>query len=363
MLKVSSLSSRSKTLLLAGVILFVIGVAAWLVIPESATNLSNYMPWGLYIAVFLLFESIAAGALFFGAWQKKAPVVGVGLAAALATGLAISFDLGSPLVAWRLLFTPNLQAPMILDVWFLGLNIIFGILLLIALRTGKAGLAKISAVGLQIVAVLLPLGTAWLFTTLPGKSAWGSSLEIAVFLVQAVLAGLLILQLFKAGNRQVVVGALLAVVFLNVAEAGLVFYGTGAEVLAMRALVFGSYAPLFWGILLIGFVLPLFLWVKNIAPSISVALVLVGIACSKYLYMIKGNLYPFVSSLGEDIVAPLTPVLTQNNGLVAVSYTPSIAELTVCLGAFGLALALSILLSSEQVADAGLGSEPGRSAG
>ena len=33
---------------------------------EGITNITSYVPWGLYISLFLFFEAVGAGALFLG---------------------------------------------------------------------------------------------------------------------------------------------------------------------------------------------------------------------------------------------------------------------------------------------------------
>lgn len=331
-------TKKSIALLLIGVILFGLGAALWIIVPESATNVSDEAPWGVYIAAFLLFEALCVGSLFFGAWLKNRFMVGLGVAAACATGLSIGFDLGSPLVMWRLLLTPNLSAPMILDVWFLGASVIFGLVLWFALSTGREKLADVSAVLTQIAAVLLPLGTAWLFTTLPGMPGWESSLEIAMFIVQAAAVGLAIACVQKKDWSKAAAGALLVLLAVNVAEAGHTFYS--GEELSSEVMLFGKFAPIYWLALIIGVVVPMVLLIKGGSQKAAMILTVAGVAVSKYLYIVKGNLFPYHNWHGK-VTLPFEAAVDGHTMLV---YTPAPVEWVICLGAAGLMLAVAAVL-------------------
>ena len=80
----------------------------------------------------------------------------VGVAGVMGAGLAILPDIGTPLVAWRLFFTPNFAAPMVLDVWFVNLNVVLGALLLFALHKQNEGLAKALTTKLGVTVKKLP---------------------------------------------------------------------------------------------------------------------------------------------------------------------------------------------------------------
>ena len=332
------LSKKAIGLLLIGVVLFVAGAALWIIVPESATNVSDEAPWGVYIASFLLFEALCVGLLFFGAYMKDRFMVGLGIAAACATGISIGFDVGSPLVMWRLLLTPNLSAPMILDVWFLGACVVFGFALWLCLMLGKEKLANISAVATQIAAVLLPLGTAWLFTTLSGMPGWNSSLEIAVFIVQAAAVGLAIACLRKPEWNKAAMYALAVLLIVNVAEVGYTLYS--GEELASEVIFFGQFAPAYWVTLAAGVVLSMLLMGMNKAKPVAAALTIAGVAASKYLYIVKGNLFPYYN-WGGKVTMPFEPMM---DGHTMMVYAPAPIELVICLGAVGLFMAVAAVL-------------------
>lgn len=348
------LNSKSRLLIGVGAVLFVLGVILWiggLTGKFGGLNVSDFSPWGLYIVLFLFFECITAGALFFGALKRNLRLILFGIASAIVTGLAIVVDLGAPFVMWRLLFTSNVGAPMLLDVWFLLANIIFGILLAVGIKKDKAGLADIAGFFTKLFAIVLPVGTAMLFTTLPSKAGWNSTIEIAFFLVAAALAGLLLLWLLQKNDnttRKSVFGVLCVVLVLILAELAHTLFSLfgAAEGLPMRFLLNGSYGWLYWVMLILFLVLPVLVLLNKTSVTVAVTLSFIGLAINKYLFVIKGNLLPF-QNIGKDLT---TPILSSSNGYLVNTYIPSLTEWIVGFGIIGLAIILFTVASllSEQ---------------
>lgn len=342
------MSKTSSRLIFAliGVILFAVGIFAWaheLGGNPGATNLSDHAPWGLYIAFFLFLEVVGAGALFFGALRRSSKLLVIGLVAAIGAAVAIIPDLGSPLLIWRLLLNPNFNAPMLLDVWFLALNVICGVVLLIALKRNEA-LTKIFQIIQYVLAIALPLGTAWLFTTMAGKPGWGSSLEVGVFLTSAILAGFILVNVVlkdKAALKGVLISAGILLVFF-LAEIGAAIYApVSAESEPMLALIGGAYAWLFWGMIVVLFLLPIGWGIATKKGGLPVAALLgLGVLVSKFLFVVKGNIFPF-GRLGERIVVPSMDF----DGQAFVTYWPSGYEWLVALGIIGFVVAAYCLLA------------------
>ena len=170
---------------------------------EGVTSITSYVPWGLYISLFLFFEAAGAGALLLAAVGKPAMVsrlklAVVGVIFSACAGLAILPDLGRPLGMWRLFFAPNIASPLLLDVWLLSATLVFGVLLIVGLRLAKPALAKAASIGTGVFAVLLVLGTAIMFCSIPGKIGWESTAEIGISLVQMVIAGCAVALLLDA---------------------------------------------------------------------------------------------------------------------------------------------------------------------
>lgn len=338
------------------IVLLAAGIYAWsqeLAGKPGATNLSNYAPWGLYISFFLFFEALAAGSLFIAAIGginrnleiPRIQMILVGSVAAICTGISILPDVGSPLVAWRLILTPNLRSPMVLDVFFLGLTLISAILLGVSiLKNNEAGQTRFSYL-LAVFSVLLPLGTAWLFTTMPGKIAWSSPLELALFPLQAALAGLCALfivnKLMKrdsAAGAASFVGGLVALnLFLIVGEIGYTLYNSGTETLPLKSLLSSSYLGLFLAQLVLGLVLPSVWFMAKKKMAGAAVLSLAGVLVSKYLFVVKGNQFPFLhAEEGMDIPA----LLPGMDGYQMIAYAPTWEEWMVAIGVLALAALL-----------------------
>lgn len=346
--KTTKKNSMSINLILGIIVLA--GIFAWsreLSGVQGATDLSDYAPWGLYIACFLFFEAMCAGILFttaigiiVGNIVSRIKMAVGGVIAGVCAGLAILPDLGSPMVAWHLLFTPNLKSPMILDVWFLGLTIVVGSVVAWAIISKNEKIAKSWSYALAVVSVLLPIGTAWMFTTYPGKTGWASSLEIAVFLVQAVVLGASIWYLFNQNNqaRTILFGALIANLVLTLGESGHALYNSGIETLAMKAMMTGSYSALFWLQILVGIALPIVLLWGSKAVNVVAGISIAGVLVSKYLFVVKGNIFPLLHA-GEGMQVP--SLFAEFKGYqMAATYVPTWEEWLVMLGviAFGVLL-------------------------
>lgn len=315
----------------------------------GATDLNQDTTWGLYIALFLFFEAIGAGALFIAAMNKEAKcrlrLAILGTVCVLGAGLAIMLDLGDIFTTWRLFFAPNILSPMLLDVWFVLLSIICGVFLIMSISKGSK--SPVIPVLTAALAVLLPLGTAILFTSLPGRIGWGSSLEIAVFLAQAALAGICCLVFFAKDYAKIakwVAGLFLINLVLASAEILLAVYQSSIESIPLMTLMKGEYAGLFWLWIIGGLVIPLALSFKAKYPVATVCLGLFGILASKILFVVKGNMYPFLRA-GEGI--QIDVLEAGLNGYQKVpTYIPGMEELLVGLAAFAFILIAYNLLSN-----------------
>lgn len=342
---------NKKAINIICLMLFIVGIFAWsrgLVGAPGASNLSEYTPWGLYIALFVFFEALCVGTLFIAAVGSSSlprlKMAIIGTVGAVCAGMAILPDLGSPLAAWHMLFTPNITAPMLLDFWLLGLILVFGILLILGLNGDRKGLTRLSQIVLPILTVLLPIATALLFTTLPGRIGWSSLLEIGVFITQAALAGLCVLMILQGlakNHTKNVSKFVLAFLLINLAlligEAGHAVYSSGIETLPFKAMLSGELAWLFWSYVIVGLVIPVVILAKDKFPLAGGILALVGIAMSKYLFVLKGNIYPFLN-LGEGLVVPELGMAS--NGFSVANYFPSGLEWLVGLGIFALGVLL-----------------------
>ncbi|MEI3230455.1 MAG: NrfD/PsrC family molybdoenzyme membrane anchor subunit [Gordonibacter pamelaeae] len=326
---------------------------------EGATSITMYVPWGLYITLFLTLEAIGAGALLFAALGRKAAVAVriklavVGVVCAACAGLAIMPDLGHPLTSWRLFFAPNATSPLMLDVWLLCATLVFGVLLFVGLRWNKQGLAKAGSVGSAAFSLLLVTGTAIMFCSLPGKLGWESTSEIGVAVVQTLAAGasVALLLKFKAEENSVdlpkfAIAVLLANALLVAAEGLLLAYRDDFALKALEAVMFGSYAPVFWAGAIVGIVAPvvLFAMKRNVIASWRV---LAGLLLSKFAFVVRGSVYPTYGEMASNISIPL---LAPAHGPQTVqSYVPTMNEFFVAAAVLGLAVLLVVIVINSKL--------------
>lgn len=350
------LKDRQKGVSIACLVVIAVGIWAWTRgytgIPD-ATNLGFFAPWGLYIALFLFFEAVGAGALLMAAFYKNSefrfPFAVAGCTAIASAGLAILMDLGGLTKAWRLLFSPNFSSPLLLDVWLMLLLLIFGVLLCVNLAQKKESAVISRCTG--IVAVFLPIGTALLFTSLPGSPGWGSALELIMFLAQATLAGFACLLLYGKIGDEVVRRIFMAVLSINVllivAEIASALYSISAHALPILELLSGRYAVLFWLGILLCLLIPFLLAGKK--PQWAGGFCLAGLLLSKYTFILKGKLLPYLFP-GENLL--IDDLQMSSSGyLQAPSYTPCWEEVVAALAVF----AFFVLIFSNVIAKKTIG--------
>lgn len=327
---------------------------------EGVTSITSYVPWGLYISLFLFFEAVGAGALLLAAVGKPAmfsrlKLAVVGVVCSACAGLAILPDLGRPLGMWRLFFAPNMASPLLLDVWLLSATLVFGVLLIVGLRLAKPGLAKVASIGTGVFAVLLVLGTAIMFCSIPGKIGWESTAEIGISLVQMAIAGCAVALLLGAvtgAARNVIVKLAGALLIANAAimlgEGMLLAYRGDFALQAFEAVMFGSYAWLFWTHVIAGIAVPAVLLLLDKSVPVAAGLALAGMLLSKFVFVVRGSIYPTYGEISEGLFIPF---LQHTSGPQMVNlYVPSVSEFMVASAVVGLAvLLIMVALNSKLV--------------
>lgn len=347
-------SKTTKVVVAVSGALTVVGVAAWVLSLGSSWSLgmTDYVSWGLVIAGFLALEAVAAGALFFACFgddfDVRKKLVSVSLAATVASVVAIVYDLGTLGPFWRLFFAPHFQAPMALDVWFFSLAIILGAVYLFALVKEKQRMIAVFSKISLVVAVLMPLGTSILFTTVIGRVGWSSPLEVAIFELCALVTGMCLLAFFSkddAEKRRVPLAWLFgAYAFLIVAEIVQSAYTTGFGFSNVLALMTGPYAWMFWLWIVGGIALPLALLVLGRSQKVVAILTIAGVALGKYVFMVKGSLFAYTAQGAGMTVPSMTATATGQT--LAPMYVPGIAEWGMLVGSIALAVLLAAVLVS-----------------
>lgn len=374
-------SSKTKGLMVALAVLTIVGVVAWigqLVVGLGVTGMSNITSWGMYIAMFMFFVGLSAGAMIVASsahvfnveWLKglTLPALIVALVCICAGGLAILIDLGGLPRVWRMLTGPNLASPLLWDMCGITLFIVVNVVFLVfAVKGNEEGVRKVARVALP-VAVLVLCVDAWIFG-LQEARAWYSAIMAPIFIASACDSGLSLLLIVlsamkKAGLYEVAedafkkIAGLLATfiaidAFLIGCEILTMAYPGGHESVALSHMVSGSTAPFFWFEIIGGLLIPFLVLVfaKNRANTtlvvVSAVLVIVGVFCKRMWLLLTSFITPNVEgALGVTLGGPNAAM-----GGVGVmwavegSYFVSPVEILIFIGISALVvLALMVLL-------------------
>ncbi len=296
----------------------------------------SYVPWGLWVAEYIYFIGLSAGAFLLSTLvyvfnvRRLEKVGKLALLTALVTLLAAMFliwmDIGHPERAWKLMFNTNFNSIM---GWMIWLYTAYFILLLaelwfamrgdLASWSSRSALARFLTFGrrdsseaaltadrrtLRVLGSIgVPLAVAFhggvgaLFGVLGSRPFWNSGITPIVFLVGALLSGGALLTFVAAlfdpdrgtadhrglvlflGN---IVLALLALdVLLEWAEYSITYYSAiPASVDPLRMVLFGPHWWVFWGVHVgLGVVIPAILLVagKHTPGKIAVAGLLIAV--------------------------------------------------------------------------------------
>ena len=322
-----------KPLVLGALAIAVVGLAINFTMGE---NLTQDSPWGLYVAFFFFFEALASGCMLFAALfdnDDRPTLLAIGAVSGMAAGVVILRDVGNVLNSWRLFVSPNLQAPMFLDVVFLTLLLVLGIVLLVLTLKGSTAGTKPLAIALAVVAIAFPLGSSWLCVTEAGRVGWNSSFEMIFFIYEAVMAGVVVMALLHREEKWMKAAGwmLIAAAVMILMEVGLGLYSTGHEHLPLLTMATGAYAPLFWVQLVCGFALPGVMFLMGASPLAAGCIGFAGIALQKLVFMLQGNLYPALK-LGDTTVS--------------YDYLPSVGEWGICIAAVAVVAACAWIVAN-----------------
>ena len=391
-------SSRIRALCAVLGALAVAGVAAWiyqLMGGLAVTGMSDGTSWGLYIACFMFFVGLSAGGLIVASSagvfhidrykQVALPAVILSTVCICCAGLFILIDLGGIQRVWRMLTGLNPLSPLAWDLIVITLYLIVNVIYL-SLMTSKAPnaqdkIAVVSRFALPI-AILVHSVTAWIFGLEAAREGWYSAVMAPLFVVSAMDSGLalLLLSLFgldRAGwfkvDRRVIasLAGLLATciaidAYLVGCEALTMGYpgAGGAETLAIMTT--GATAPLFWGEVLIGIVVPFAILVFS-RNRRSTGLVALASACVVVGVFMKRVWLLLTSFVGFAVETPSGVIGGPEAWVLASAYAPTWVEYVivvgvVALGALGFILLSQRLLPSARkagAAPAAAAAEPG----
>jgi molybdopterin-containing oxidoreductase family membrane subunit len=322
-------------------VLAVIGIAAWVVQLTqgfATLGLGQAVAWGAYIGAFFLLAGTGSGLVVLAALadlnvipslkpQRRVLLIGA-IASFVAAGFAILMDIGKPERVFNLLFSPNLSSMFVWDFWALALSIVLAVAYLVVGPKSKPLLVAAALIAAAVVVV-----EGFILAVTAGRPLWHSAILPVVFLVEAGITASAVVLLLGGDDKAATLRRALAVLLpvallLSLLELVTVGYGGNPDArAAMNLLTGGALAPLYWGQILLGIVLPfvLLVWAANNRSAVMAAAVLafIGVFAAKFVLLVAGQALPFMG-------APAT-------------YMPTLIELAGLVGMLGLAAFLFVL--------------------
>ncbi len=303
-----------------GFLIGLVGLYQRFAVGHEAANYGSYVPWGLWVAAYIYFIGLSAGAFLLSTLVyvfrvNRLEAIGkLALFTALVTLFAAMFsiwlDLGHPERAWRLLLRTNFRSVMGWMIWFYSAYFVLLLLeLWFAMRRDlvkcgqgagfRAALCRFLTFGVRDIAsdafqrdhkmlrllgsIGVPLAIAFhggvgaLFGVVGARPYWHGGLTPIMFLVGALTSGGALLTFITAiwgpdrGSRkhgelvillgQIVLGLLLLDLLLEWAEYSITLWqAIPAESASVRLILFGPYWWVFWIVhVLLGAVVPVVL--------------------------------------------------------------------------------------------------------
>jgi len=374
----TSFISRARLLWALWVLAAIIGGLGFLerlLHGDQATDFSSYIPWGLWVAAYIYFSGLSAGAFLVAAAtyvfriRVLEPVCRLSLLIAAVTLpmglLMIGFDLGHLERAYLIIVRPQFHSMMAWMVWLYAAYLILVVAMLWlslksvqpgrnpeAVTNDRARLRVLAIIGIPL-AIAFAGGVGALFATLAAREYWHSSLFPIFFLVGALTSGMALVtavvswlwpsrdaawkDLMTLLGRIVLVLILIDLILEWAEFSTPSWYQIGSFYELTRYVLFGPYWYVFWVVhLLLGVLVPILLLAKTRSPvitGVAAALVAVTFFAVRLNLVIPGLVTPELRGLELAYRDPIGNRLT-------FAYLPSWFEWQVLLGtiAFGVAL-------------------------
>lgn len=326
-------------------------------------NYGSYVPWGLWVAAYIYFVGLSAGAFLLSSlvyvFKVKVlePIGRLSLVVAVITLfmalISIWFDIGHMERFWYVFTRPNFHSMMAWMIWMYTayfMLLITELLLAFAAPTPsrRRRLKILSSLGMPL-AIAFHGGVGALFAVVGARSYWHSSLFPILFLSGALTSGGALLLSVVAwywpvkneANRRLVtllaritLGLLLFDLLLEWAEISVPWWGGMAEdVGGLKLMLFGPFWWVFWiAHLLLGSLVPAWLLIRS--PSdprrsgLAGALIALLFMSVRLNIVIPGLAVPILPGLEGAIQSPR----------LTTFYVPSLHEWLVLAGVVALGI-------------------------
>ena len=353
------------------------GIVQRLVFGEQLTAYSSYIPWGLWVAAYIYFGGLSAGAFLLASLvfvfdvRRLAPIGTIALfTAAISLAMAllsILFDLGHMERFWEVFVRPQFHSMMAWMVWlYTAYFVILLAQLAVVLRRRARGAAApgadrdlrrlriIGTVGV-VIAIGFEGGVGALFGTVVARDYWNTAISPIIFLTGALASGVALVTALVAllwpsrtpSHRdlmrdlsRIVIWLVLFDLILEFAEYSIpAWYQVGSEYNLITYILFGPYWYVFWiAHVLFGVAVPVALLLRRnvLAQGLGAALVAITFFAVRLNMVIPGQIAPELQGLEHAYLDPI------GNRLV-YSYLPSLFEWQVTAGVVALGIALFVL--------------------
>lgn len=335
---------------------------------ERALALGSYVPWGMWIGLYVYLVGVSGGAFLVAFLyhtmgirplarpaRYALPIALVTLGAGL---FLVMLDLGRVDRVLELFTRTSFASVLGGMIWVYTIYGVVLVAMLVASARGRTGSLAWLALSGVVLAVAFGGGEGALFGVVGAKSVWSSAILPVRFLLSAAAGGLALVTLAtvlfrtwpgdsedaaaRALLRRGIVLALAAFAIVEFAELSIAMYTRiPAVVEAHRLVLFGPYWWMFWVVQLgLGVVLPLALLVRpRPGPArlgSAAAATVIGLAGAKQNIVLPALAIPELRGLPEAFVDPR----------LTTSYFPGSTEWAVAAGVVG-AAALAFVLAIE----------------
>lgn len=319
--------------LAVGAVLLVVGIVGVAMQLSGGLSVSAGYPFGLYLATFFCLVGAACGLLtmalgaelgLFDCVARVKFFYAGALSALIAAGCTITFlDCGQPLRVFSMVVSTNPTSMVAWDFYFLVATAIVSVVGIFKPCKVTAAIGSLLALGIVVVEAMILIVTS-------GTPHWNNPMLVLLFLVDAVTLGsALTLFAAKRDSSRVRFALGLALVLTAVMLLSDIASGIYTADAAMSTLISGSFAGLFWIMLLAGVVSPLVMIVaargNRQMVKVAAVLALVGVFLDKLTLLLAGQA---IAATGE-----------------VSAYAPGAVEFMGVAGAVGLVIVLYVLLS------------------
>lgn len=367
-------STLIKVLYVIGAVAFLFGLWGFYIrffVGERAANYGSYIVWGLWVAMYLFFAGIAAGAYMIACldylfeiklFKGTGKVALLGALVTLPAGLiTIGMDLGHMERIWKVFLQPDFGSIMAQMVW--GYSVFFVIIILSLWTVFQKPAAKWSkplfGIGL-FMTIFLSGGVGAFLGVNASRAYWHVGLLPAQFPFFSLASGVALMLIFvgwlapkedKKPNllwslalMSVVLG-LIKLFFLWADFSQSLYSGVPDNIRAVNSILFGEFWWIFWFIQIgLGTLVPIIVLLQpkfgknpKWAGAMGV-LILIGFGIARVNIILPALAVPEFEGLSSAFQGPH----------LSLSYFPSLMEWLVLSGVIGLAI-LAFLIISDRV--------------